>query len=314
MKRRSCPTLPFLSNISSTISRIVSSRLYQSRLAQVNEELRQARDNLEMRVAERTRELEYRATHDQLTGLANRALLLDRLHGAICAAERDGRMVVVVYLDLDSFKFMNTGLGNACGDQFLCATARRLSRLVRDSDTVARVGSDEFVILLTGLDNVERSSARLNAMLAAVREPVRLAGREVVVTCSIGACVYPLDGGEAELLLRRANSAMHRAKGSGKDSIQFYASTRDAAVGRAHGAGNRAAPGDSRRRAGRALPAQARPERRRFRRRGAGTLGASEARLAAAHAVHPAGRRLGADHGARRARDAAGLPAGPALA
>jgi diguanylate cyclase len=319
------PYRAFLSNISSTISRIVSSRLYQSRLAQVNEELRHARDNLEMRVAERTRELEYRATHDQLTGLANRALLLDRLHGAICAAERDGRMVVVVYLDLDSFKFMNTGLGNACGDQFLSETARRLARLVRDSDTVARIGSDEFVILLTGLDHIERSSARLNAMLAAVREPVRLAGREVVVTCSIGACVYPLDGDEAELLLRRANSAMHRAKGTGKDSIQFYASTRDAAVGERMELETelrQAIPGgqlvvhyqpkldlnEGRYRGAEALVRWEHPKR--------GLLQPMQfiPRFGCSHAIHSAGGRLGADHCPRRACDAAGLPAGPALA
>jgi diguanylate cyclase (GGDEF)-like protein len=224
------PYLPFLSNISSAINRIIVGRRYQARLAQLNEELRAARDHLEMRVAERTRELEYRATHDPVTGLANRALLIDRLRNAICNAGRDGNMVAVVYLDLDSFSFMNTGLGNDCGDAFLCETARRLCRLVRESDTVARIGSDEFVILLAGLENVERSSVRLSAMLAAVREPMPLAGKDVVVTASIGACVYPLDGAEAELLLRRANTAMHRAKASGKDNIQFYASTRDAAV------------------------------------------------------------------------------------
>jgi diguanylate cyclase (GGDEF)-like protein len=224
------PYLPFLSNISSTINRIVSARRYQARLAKANAELREARDHLERRVAERTRELEYRATHDVLTGLANRPLLVDRLDGAIAAAQRDGHLVAVVYLDLDSFSFMNTGFGNACGDAFLTETAHRLCRLVREGDTVARVGSDEFVILLSGLESVERSSARLSAMLGAVREPVRLAGKDVVVTCSIGACIYPLDGGEVELLLRRANTAMHRAKASGKDNIQFYASTRDAAV------------------------------------------------------------------------------------
>ncbi len=224
------PYLPFLSNISSAINRVIVSRRYQARLAQLNEELREARDSLEMRVAERTRELEYRATHDPVTGLANRALLIDRLQHAIVNAQRDGNMVAIVYLDLDSFSFMNTGLGNACGDAFLVETARRLSRLVRESDTVARIGSDEFVILLAGLDNVERSSVRLSAMLAAVRQPMPLAGKDVVVTASIGACVYPLDGGEAELLLRRANTAMHRAKASGKDNVQFYASTRDAPV------------------------------------------------------------------------------------
>jgi diguanylate cyclase (GGDEF)-like protein len=224
------PYVAFLGNIAGTLGRILVARHYQYRLAQANDELRAARDGLELRVAERTRELEYRATHDQLTGLSNRALLIDRLQGAICAAQREGRMVAVVYLDLDSFSFVNTGLGNDYGDQFLRETAKRLARLVRDSDTVARIGSDEFVILLSGLESVERSSARLNAMLAAVREPVPLADKETVVTCSIGAAVYPLDGEEAELLLRRANSAMLRAKNSGKDGIQLYASTRDAAV------------------------------------------------------------------------------------
>jgi len=224
------PYLDFLSNISSTISRVLSSRLYQARLIQANEELRQARDSLERRVAERTRELEYRATHDLLTGLANRPLLLDRLHAAIAHARRDGRVVVVAYLDLDSFSFMNTGLGNACGDAYLRETAHRLCRVVPDCDAVARIGSDEFVILLSALESVERSGSWLHEILAAVREPVRLEGRDVVVTASIGASVYPLDGEDPELLLRRANSAMHRAKRSGKDAVQFYASTRDAAV------------------------------------------------------------------------------------
>jgi diguanylate cyclase (GGDEF)-like protein len=224
------PYVAFLSNIAGALGQLLVARHYRDRLAKANDELRQARDGLELRVAERTRELEYRATHDQLTGLSNRALLIDRLQGAICAAQREGRMVAIVYLDLDSFTFINTGLGNACGDEFLRETARRLARLVRDGDTVARIGSDEFVILLGGLDAAERSSARLNAMLAAVRQPVPLAGRDAVVTCSIGASIYPLDGEDAEILLRRANSAMLRAKSSGKDNIQLYASTRDAAV------------------------------------------------------------------------------------
>jgi diguanylate cyclase (GGDEF)-like protein len=224
------PYVAFVSNIAGALARLLVARHYQARLAMANDELRAARDGLELRVAERTRELEYRATHDQLTGLSNRALLIDRLQSGICAAQREGRMVAVVYLDLDSFTFITTGLGNACGDEFLRETARRLARLVRDGDTVARIGSDEFVILLGGLDSAERSSARLNAMLAAVRQPVPLAGKDAVVTCSIGAAIYPLDGEEAEILLRRANSAMLRAKNSGKDNIQLYASTRDAAV------------------------------------------------------------------------------------
>jgi diguanylate cyclase (GGDEF)-like protein len=224
------PYRDFLGNISSTISRVLASRLYLSRLEQLNQELRASRDCLELRVAERTRELEYRATHDLLTGLANRPLLIDRLQAAMSHARRDGTVLVVVYLDLDSFSFMNTGLGNAAGDAFLLETAQRLCRVVPDCDAVARIGSDEFVILLVGLEGVERSATCLHEMLAAVRAPVRLAGKEVVVTASIGASVFPSDGEDPELLLRRANSAMHRAKRSGKDGVQFYASTRDAAV------------------------------------------------------------------------------------
>jgi diguanylate cyclase (GGDEF)-like protein len=224
------PFVPFLGNISNTISRVLETRLYQSELANANEELRQARDELEARVAERTRALEFQVTHDQLTGLANRPLLVDRLHQAVTQAQRSGRMIGVVYLDLDAFTFVNTGLGNACGDRLLKEMASRLCSLVRGGDTVARIGSDEFVLLLTELDDAQRSSARLRAVLAAVREPAQVDGKDVVLTCSIGACFYPLDGTEPELLLRRANSAMHRAKESGKDNLKFYADGRDAPI------------------------------------------------------------------------------------
>jgi diguanylate cyclase (GGDEF)-like protein len=229
-ERRLQPYLAFLSNISYTISQVLESRLYAAQLAQANANLRQARDDLEIRVAERTRELEYHATHDPLTGCPNRALLIDRLGLAIVNAHRSERMVGVVYIDLDSFTFVNTGLGTRCGDQLLKEMGRRLSSLVRYGDTVARVGSDEFVLLLAGLESPARSSARLGAVLAAVRDPMSLDGNEVVVTCSIGACFYPLDGEDPEILLRRANSAMHRAKAAGRDNLQFYANGRDAPI------------------------------------------------------------------------------------
>jgi diguanylate cyclase (GGDEF)-like protein len=224
------PYAPFLGNTANTISRVLEARLFEGRLADANAQLQRERDALEIRVGERTRELAFHTTHDQLTGLANRALLIDRLQQAIASGQRQACMVGVVYLDLDSFKFVNTGLGSACGDQFLQETARRLAGLVRDDDTVARIGSDEFVILLKGLDNPAHSVARLNALLAVVREPVTLEGKNVVVHCSMGVCFYPPDGDTPEILLRRSNAAMHRAKVSGKDNIQFYAAGRDAGV------------------------------------------------------------------------------------
>lgn len=224
------PYLDFLNNIANAIGMVLETRLYQSQLSQANEELRKARDELEIRVAERTQELVYLATHDQLTGLANRALLVDRLQNAISFGKRYRRTVAVMYLDLDSFTYVNTGLGTVLGDELLKEMARRLSSIVRENDTVARVGSDEFVILLTDLENTEGSSARLMAILAAVRKPMNLAGKEIMVTGSIGACFYPFDGDDYEILLQRANAAMRRAKASGRDCLHFFAADRDLAL------------------------------------------------------------------------------------
>lgn len=224
------PYLGFFSNICNAIGIVLETRLYQAKLARANESLRQARDELEVRVAERTRELEYLVTHDRLTDLPNRILLIDRLQHALASARRNERMVAVIYLDLDNFTYVNTGLGTACGDEILKEIAHRLSNQVRENDTVARIGSDEFVIILTSLENKFYCGTRLTAILTAVREPMTIDGNDIVVTCSIGACFYPLDGGEHELLLRQANAAMHRAKTTGKAGIQFFAESRDSAV------------------------------------------------------------------------------------
>jgi diguanylate cyclase (GGDEF)-like protein len=224
------PYLDLISNIANAIGLILEARLYQERLAKANEELRRARDELELRVAERTRELQYLVTHDRLTGLPNRVLVVDRLQKAITSARRSKRMITVIYLDLDSFTYLNTGMGVACGDEFLKIMTERLLNLLGVNDTLARIGSDEFFILLTDLEDAIRSSPKLNAILTAVREPMPVDGKSVVVTCSIGACFYPLDGEEGELLLSRAAAAMHRVKSSGKDNIAFFAESRDSAV------------------------------------------------------------------------------------
>ncbi|HJV79373.1 putative bifunctional diguanylate cyclase/phosphodiesterase [Noviherbaspirillum sp.] len=224
------PYLGFFSNICNAIGIVLETRMYQAKLARANESLRQARDELEVRVAERTRELEYLVTHDRLTDLPNRILLIDRLQHALASARRNERMVAVIYLDLDNFTYVNTGLGTACGDEILKEIAHRLSSQVRENDTVARIGSDEFVIILTSLENKFYCGARLTAILTAVREPMTIDGNDIIVTCSIGACFYPLDGDEHELLLRQANAAMHRAKTTGKAGIQFFAESRDSAV------------------------------------------------------------------------------------
>ncbi len=167
-------------------------------------------------------ELEHQANHDLLTGLANRNLLRDRLHQAIAFGERQEEMFALLAVDLDQFKRVNENLGHACGDELLVVVAARLAECVREGDTVARLGDDEFVIVLghpVGEDDVTRIIAR---MLEQMVQPITVGERELVVSCSIGASLYPRDGDDVETLLLNADAAMHRAKAAGRGGFQFY--------------------------------------------------------------------------------------------
>ena len=177
-----------------------------------------------------SQELAYLATHDRLTGLPNRPLLLDRLQQAVLYGQRYGRVVAVACLDLDNFKQVNDSLGTPLGDEFLKITARRLQGLMRDNDTVARLASGEFILVFTDQDSAAQTTDKLAEVLAAVREPVKLGGREIAVTGSIGCSFCPDDGVEPELLLRRAKITLHRAKDMGRDSIKLFAAGLDAAA------------------------------------------------------------------------------------
>lgn len=176
-------------------------------------------------ISERKRyetELEHRANHDSLTGLANRNLLRDRLHQAIAYAERHDSLIALLAVDLDQFKRINESLGHTYGDELLVMIAECLADCVREGDTVARLGDDEFVIVLcdpVGEDHVARVIAR---MLERVAQPIRLGNQELAVSCSIGASLYPRDGTEAEVLLQNADAAMHRAKVTGRGGFHFY--------------------------------------------------------------------------------------------
>lgn len=167
-------------------------------------------------------ELEHRASHDILTGLANRSLLDDRLAMALASAQRYDRSLGVAFIDLDHFKQVNDTLGHAAGDELLMAVARRLQACVRDGDTVARQGGDEFILVLTE----QASEASVAQVLKRVREviarPYLLAGQEVRISCSIGASLFPRDGGDAGELIRRADQAMYLAKTSGRNQYRFW--------------------------------------------------------------------------------------------
>ncbi|WP_310634336.1 EAL domain-containing protein [Paraburkholderia sp.] len=176
-------------------------------------------------------QLEYQANYDSLTLLPNRNLLRDRLQQALVSAQRHQRGVAVVFIDLDGFKNVNDSLGHSVGDRLLGVVAERLTRCTRTSDTVARHGGDEFVIVLT--DTIDEKSLinwmeRARAMIS---EPVLIDGTELYVGCSMGASVYPQDGTDAEALLKKADVAMYRAKELGRNTFQFYQPEMNAAAG-----------------------------------------------------------------------------------
>ena len=186
-------------------------------------------------------QLEHQATHDNLTGLANRALLRDRLRHAIAHAHRNGRAVAVACLDLDGFKLVNDSLGHIAGDDLLKVVAKRLTESVRETDTVARFGGDEFVIVLSDLKRRDDLSAAprhvsdsfssswdlelvhlLSRLLTSISLPAKLAEREVQIACSVGISVYPDHGTDAEALVKNADTALYRAKELGRGTFQFY--------------------------------------------------------------------------------------------
>ena len=178
------------------------------------------RDISERKQAEETiRRLAY---HDSLTGLPNRALFEDRLQMALAQARRHGEMLGVIFLDVDRFKLVNDTLGHSAGDKLLQSVADDLSLLVRDCDTVARVGGDEFTLLLPSLSRAEDVTEIAQRILECLRHPRVIGGQEFRATASLGITMFPSDGHDGETLLRNADTAMYRAKDHGRDNYQLY--------------------------------------------------------------------------------------------
>lgn len=167
-------------------------------------------------------EMAHSAQHDPLTGLPNRTLLNDRISSAISIAPRHQKRVAVLFLDLDGFKQINDSLGHATGDKLLQAVADRLMGCVRGSDTVSRIGGDEFVVLLSEVERAEDSAITARRMLEAVSEPYLIDQHELRITVSIGVSAYPDDGIDAETLIKNADAAMYQAKENGRQGYQFY--------------------------------------------------------------------------------------------
>lgn len=162
------------------------------------------------------------ANHDVLTGLPNRVVLQDRLTQAIAQAQRLGREVAVLFIDLDRFKHVNDSLGHEAGDQLIIETARRLGEGLRESDTVARQGGDEFVVVLPDLPGRDDAAMVARKLLEGLARPLDVRGHEIFPTGSIGIAIYPHDGADEQALLKAADSAMYQSKGRGGNQFQFY--------------------------------------------------------------------------------------------
>ena len=215
--------------------------------------VRAARDELEVRVLARTAELaganallqaeiaerrqaearvHHMAYYDGLTGLPNRALLSDRLDRAMEVAQRSGRQLAVMFLDLDRFKTINDSLGHVTGDYLLKEVAQRLRGAVRTSDTVARLGGDEFVVVAPAIRSRTECAALGDKIIAALAAPFLVEGHMLHVSPSIGICLYPDDGINVEALMRHADAAMYAAKAAGRNNYQFFTARMNQAAAR----------------------------------------------------------------------------------
>jgi diguanylate cyclase (GGDEF)-like protein/PAS domain S-box-containing protein len=187
------------------------------------------RDITERRQAEER--ISHMAHHDALTGLPNRTLLEDRIRQAISYAQRYGRSMMVVFIDLDNFKLVNDSLGHKAGDELLKTTAQRMLQCIRQTDTVIRLGGDEFVIVLVDQSEISESlTTVLQRIRNAIAEPIFIEGQKLEVTSSMGLAIYPDDGMDCSTLLLNADAAMYQAKMLGRNNYQFYTSEINAKI------------------------------------------------------------------------------------
>jgi diguanylate cyclase (GGDEF)-like protein len=171
-----------------------------------------------------SRDLEFSATHDHLTGLPNLGLGRDRLEQAIASSRRSMTKTAVLFVDLDGFKAVNDSQGHDAGDLVLVEAARRMSEAVRESDTVARIGGDEFIVVLSGLGGTDMATQAAERIVASLQRPIHVKGREAVIGSSIGIALFPDDGDDAEALLKCSDTAMYGVKRAGKNGFGYFRS------------------------------------------------------------------------------------------
>ncbi len=193
----------------------------------VERELREADERRARRVAEET--VWHQAYHDALTGLPNRWLLVDRLTQAIAYARREGAHVALLLLDLDRFKLVNETLGHTVGDELLRLVADRLHERLREGDTLARPGGDEFAVVLAGVETPAEAERMAERLMRSLDTPLRVEGRDLHLSATLGMALFPHHGHDPETLLKNAEAAMYAAKQEG-DGVRWYEPHMDTAV------------------------------------------------------------------------------------
>jgi diguanylate cyclase (GGDEF)-like protein/PAS domain S-box-containing protein len=171
---------------------------------------------------EKEKELQFLATHDNLTKLPNRALFLDRLENAVERGQRQGGIFAIILLDIDNFKHINDAFGHPAGDELLCTVGKRLGESLRKTDTIARLGGDEFAVILEQLISPLSTVSVVEKLMESVIQTIIMQEREINVTASLGISIYPEDSPDADELIQHADAALYHAKGEGKNSYAFY--------------------------------------------------------------------------------------------
>jgi len=178
------------------------------------------RDITERKLAEQ--HLEFLANFDPLTGLPNRRLFFDRIGQSLLNAKRQEHLVGLLYLDLDRFKEVNDSFGHAVGDLLLKEVSERLAQALRLSDSVARMGGDEFTVILTKIVDPEDAAIVAQRIVGSLTKPFLLEGQPISIGVSIGIGIYPIDGEDPDTLLKKSDTAMYRAKGEGSNLFRYY--------------------------------------------------------------------------------------------
>lgn len=199
---------------------LIESIVDNTKRKQIQEQLTEANNSLRTEIFNREKireEIEYLAYHDHLTGLANRLLFIDQLKHAMSLSKRMAKMLAIMFLDLDGFKLINDSMGHAAGDQLLKEVSKRLINTMRKSDLVARIGGDEFIIMIENEEDIDTIKLVAEKILNCFRQPFRLNNTDCFITTSIGVAVYPPDGEDAEKLVKNADIAMYKAKEKGRN-------------------------------------------------------------------------------------------------